>query len=152
MNTAVKQHITISPRLVEEAAQDPRALEKVSRAMAAVNLHNLFVAAQKEGTTVSTRLALQQLLNRMGRIDAREDTGSGMANLPIVQISMGGGVTTVSVQQPVAPALPADVVNTVDAEDAKEVTEPPGPLVQPLPELGATPLKPEDVTRLADDL
>ncbi len=152
MNTAVKQHITISPRLVEEAAQDPRALEKVSRAMAAVNLHNLFVAAQKEGTTVSTRLALQQLLNRMGRIDAREEAAGGMGTLPMVQISMGGGVTTVSVQQPSMP--PAQIVDVEDAKELPpdELPDAPAQVVQPLPELGATPLKPEDVARLADDL
>ena len=140
-NVALDRFTGIPPKLVEEAANDPRALERVARAMAAVNLHNLFMQAKKEGVGVSTLLSLQTMLNRMGRID-REDAQAG-GSLPMVQITIGQGGASVRLSSaaPMPPA-PAEVVDVVEAKgEAQGVENRPAP--KPIPTLNAKPLTPD---------
>ena len=141
MNDAVRRHVAIPPKLIEEATRDPRALDKVARAMAAVNLHNLFAKMQEEDTGLSPRLAFQQLLNRMGRIDQVES--SGAANLPVVQISIGsGGLVSVSATAP--EVKPIEVIDV----ESQQLPAEPAPFT-PIPDLGASPLSRDDIDKLA---
>ncbi len=144
-NPAIHRHTAIPPRLVEEAAADPRALEKVARAMAAVNLHHLFAKVLEQETGVSARLQMQQLLNRMGRIDAVE--GAGGPNMPIVQISIGANGVQVSAAAPLP--QPAEVVDV----ESKQLPNEPAPFdIKPIPDLGAKPLSRDDIDKLAGSL
>lgn len=119
-SAATKPYTAIPPKLVEEAASDPRALERVARAMAAVNLHNLFAKAQEDDTGISGRLALQSVLNKMGRIDQTHEQFQGN-NLPMVQINFAGTSATVTM----TPSKIAEPESTeiIDVE-AHETPEP----------------------------
>lgn len=102
-------HLTrVPPKLVELAIEDPKVIEPIARAMALVNLDNLFEKMRDPSISVGQRIEFQRLLNDIGRIAKKEDAGVAQVAMPTVRISFGGNTVSVS-------ATPAVEHKAIDA-------------------------------------
>lgn len=66
------KNYAVPPQLVEDVQSNPEKMRPVARSMMAVNLHNLFKRVQHPATTIKDRLELQNLLNKMAGLEAKE--------------------------------------------------------------------------------
>lgn len=99
-NPAVSVHTRIPPAIVEAIADDPKIMEPIARAMAAVNLDNLFAQMRNPNAPVGQRMDFQRLLNDMGRLSKEDKNAAALANLPVVTINLGNGSAMIQVEQP----------------------------------------------------
>lgn len=112
-NPAVSAHTRIPPAIVEAIADDAKAMEPIARAMAAVNLDNLFTMMRNPNIAAGQRIEFQRLLNDMGKLARKDEAGAAAMNLPLVTINLGNGTATISVERP----TPAIDVTPVEAAE-----------------------------------
>lgn len=99
LNPALEQHTSMPPAVIEEIAEDPKAIEKIARAMAGVNLDNLFTLMRNPNVSVTQRIEFQRLLNDMGKLAKKAEESVGV-QLPTVIINVQNGATTMSLDAP----------------------------------------------------
>jgi hypothetical protein len=79
---AVTKLSGVPPQLVEDVMDNPELLKPVARAMAATNLHNLFVRMSHPATPNRDRLEFQAMLNKMGGLETtpnQKSSGPGFS-------------------------------------------------------------------------
>lgn len=73
---ALQKSTHMPPKLVEDVQDNPELLRPVARSMAAINLHNLFVAMQHPRTSNKDRMDFQTLLNKLAGLEAKAQSAS----------------------------------------------------------------------------
>lgn len=64
--------------------EDPSKMEVVARLMGAVNLDNLFRHMQDPQVAVNAKIEFQKLLNKMGKLEPKEEAGQGSGGPQVV--------------------------------------------------------------------
>ena len=77
----------LSPYDIERIQEDPAELEKIVRAMGAVNLENLVKVMQSPDINPAARIEFQKLLNKMGRLEPQGSTETGTGPQVVINIT-----------------------------------------------------------------
>ena len=64
--------------------EDPSKMEVVARLMGAVNLDNLFRHMQSPDVAVNAKIEFQKLLNKMGKLEPKDEAGQGAGGPQVV--------------------------------------------------------------------